>query len=309
MKKFLIQNSYRTAAVGLAVLAAAGLSGCGTGSAPVEVQAAQETPGSEGKESDGVKKVTVAFDQAYPPYDFVDDAGNADGYEIAVLRAIDERLPQYEFAYVPTTNDDLLIGVESGKYDLGVKGVWWTKEREENYIFPEHYIGSSEIGIAFRTEDADSIKDLESFADFSGNLVPIAPQNAQYVIVENYNKAHPDKQVTLTPADQFTLADAYQWVLEGRYDAYVTIRTSFEANIVSESGEYHQFADQLTYASYEAIPTWALFNKNDQELADAYDSVWEQLQSEGVLEELSQKYFGYSLFDRIPEGYVKGDDL
>lgn len=287
-------------AAGTALVLALGLSGCG-----------QEAAAKEGTSSqqEGVKKITVAHTQSYAPYDFVDEQGQSDGYEVAVMKAIDELLPQYEFEFVGTTDDDLLIGVESGKYDVGTKGVWWTEAREKSYLFPKHYIGSSIIGITFRAEDQGKIKDLESFAEYSGNLVPIAPQNAQYNIVENYNASHPDKQIKLTAADQFTISDAYQWVLEGRYDAYFDIKTSYEKNVVSEQGEYHQYADKLVYAVYEGIPTWPLFHAGNKELADAYDEAWEKLKEDGTLEKLAQQYFGYSLFDYIPEGYKKGDSL
>lgn len=297
MKKL---NLKRVLTFGLLVsLSLSGLTACGQ----------KEAVNSSKSAVDGVKTITVAHTQAYPPYDFVDGNGVSDGYEVAVMKAIDELLPQYEFNFVGTTDDDLLIGVESGKYDVGTKGVWWTAARSETYVFPEHYIGSSIIGIVVRSEDAQKINTLEEFAEYSGKLVPIAPQNAQYNIVDNYNKNHPDKQVNLIAADQFVNSDAYQWVLEGRYDAHIDIKTSYEANIVSESGEYHQYADQLSYVIYEAIPTWPLFNINNQELADAYDEAYAELEANGTLEELSQQYFGYSLFEYIPEGYQKGDQL
>ncbi|MDE7254048.1 MAG: transporter substrate-binding domain-containing protein [Acetatifactor sp.] len=283
----------------LAGLSLSGLTACGQ----------EKAVNSSKSGTDGVRVVKIAHPQAYPPYDFVDGDGASDGYEVAVLKAIDELLPQYEFQFVGTSQDDVLIGVESGKYDLGVKGVWWTAARSETYVFPEHYIGSSTIGITIRSEDVQKVTNLEEFAEYSGKLVPIAPQNAQYNVVENYNKNHPDKQINLIAADQFDNADAYQWVLEGRYDAYFDIRTTFEANVVSESGEYHQYEDQLSYVIYEAIPTWPLFNINNQELADAYDKAWEELDTNGTLEELAQQYFGYSLFEYVPEGYQKGDEL
>lgn len=83
----------------------------------------------------------------------------------------------------------------------------------------------------------------------------------------------------------------------------------YDDRVAAEDGEYHQYADQLSYVPYEAIPTWAFFNKNNQEVADAFDEAWEQLYEQGVFEELAQKYFGYSLFDYVPEGYQKGDEL
>ena len=95
----------------------------------------------------GTKKVSVAHTQTYIPYDYVNEKGESDGYEVQVLKAVDELLEDYVFEYVPTTDDDLLIGVESGKYDIGVKGAWYTEERAEKVIFPEHYIAVRSIGM------------------------------------------------------------------------------------------------------------------------------------------------------------------
>ncbi|MBQ7775964.1 MAG: transporter substrate-binding domain-containing protein [Lachnospiraceae bacterium] len=287
----------------LSVLIAAGLvlgvTGCGNSEQEANAQTAE----------DGVRKIVAAYTQAYAPYDYIDENGQAEGYEVAVLKAVDELLPQYEFEFVGTTDDDLLIGVESGKYQVGTKGIWWTAARTESYLFPEHYIGSSITGLTFKSEYAEQITDMESFAKFSGRLVPLAPQNAQYTIVENYNKNNPDTQIALVAAEQFSNSESYQWVLEGRYDAVFDIKTAYENNVVSEDGEFHDYADQLTYVAYKAIPTWPLFNIEEQELADAYDEAWETLYENGTLEELQQEYFGYSLFEYVPEGYQKGDDL
>ena len=50
--------------------------------------------------------------------------------------------------------------------------------------------------------------------------------------------------------------------------SHFNIKTSFEANVEAEDGEYHDYADKLSYVTYEGIPTWPLFNINNQELAD-----------------------------------------
>ncbi len=260
-------------------------------------------------EKDGVKVVKVAHTNNYKPYDYITDDGASEGYEVAVLKAVDELLEDYEFEYTPTTDDDLLIGVESGKYDIGTKGIWWTEARSETYVFPENYIGASVVGITYRAEDAEKYKDIDSFAKNGGKLVPIAPQNAQYNIIENYNASHQDTPIELEASDQFNVSDAYQWVLEGRYDGYFNIKTSFEANVEAEDGEYHELADKLGFSAYEGIPVWPLFNRDDQELADKYDEAVEKLKADGTLKELSEKYFGEDIFKYVPEGYKKGDTL
>jgi len=248
-----------------------------------------------------VKEIRVAHTQTFVPYDFVNENGESDGFEVQVLKAVDELLPQYKFTFVPTSDDDLLIGVESGKYNIGVKGAWFTEERAKKYIYPKNYIAASIIGLTIRAEDADEIKDMESFARFSGKLVPIAPQNAQWAVVEEYNRTHPDNQVKLVASEVFNVSDAYTWVLEGRYDAYFEIKLSFHKNVLAEDAPYRDFADKLVYIPYRAIPTYPLFNKNDQELADAFDKAIEQLRKNGVIAELTQKYFNEDIFQYISE--------
>lgn len=248
-----------------------------------------------------VKEIRVAHTQTYVPYDFVNDKGESDGFEVQVLKAVDELLPQYKFTFVPTSDDDLLIGVETGKYDIGVKGAWFTEERAKKYIYPKNYIAASIIGLTIRAENADEITDMESFARFSGKLVPIAPQNAQWAVVEDYNKTHPDNQVKLVASEAFNVSDAYTWVLEGRYDGYFDIKLSFYNNVLAEGAPYKDLADKLAYVPYRAIPTYPLFNKNNQALADAYDQAIEQLRKDGKIAELTQQYFGEDIFQYIAE--------
>lgn len=291
LEKFL--HRYFKIGIAAALIAAAvvGIAGCGKDA-------------KDGGAAEGKKIVKVAHRSDYVPYCFVNEKNQPDGFEVAVLQEVAKKLPQYEFKYVATSDDDLLIGVESGKYDVGVKGSWYTKARKDKYIFPKHYIAASIIGLTFRKENENQIKDMESFAKFSGKLVPIAPQNAQYAVVEQYNRDHPDNKVNLQPSENFQVADAYTWVLEGRYDAYLNIELNHINNVVKETGKYHKFADKLAYVRHMAIPTYPLFNKKDAQLAADYDKAIEELQKEGKILELENKYFGEDIFK-----YVKGDGI
>lgn len=254
-------------------------------------------PKGEEQEETESKVINIAHTQSYYPYDFVDENGESDGFEVQVLKEVSKLLPQYTFKFTGTSDDDLLIGVETGKYDIGTKGIWYTEERAEKYIFPENNIAVSIIGITFRDENKDQIKDLESFAEFSGKLVPIAPQSAQWAVVEEYNNKNPDNQIELIPSESFVISDAYRWVIEGRYDAFFDIKLSYENSIVSEDGAYHDLSDKLAYVPYKAIPTWPLFNKENEQLSKEYDDAITQLRESGKLVELSQKYFGENIFE------------
>ena len=250
--------------------------------------------------SNGVITLKVAHTQSYAPYDFINEKGESDGFEVAVLKAIDEKLDAYQFEYVGTSDEDLLIGLESGKYDIGTKGAWYTAERAEKFIIPENAIGASIIGFTIRKEDSSKYTDIDSFAVAGGKLVPISPQNAQYNVIQEYNKDS-STPIKLEEAESFTVADAYAWVLEGRYDAFFDIKLSFEKAVTNEDGAYHQYADKLTWFPYKGIETYPLIHKSstNEEFAKAYDEAIQELKEDGTISKLSTEYFGEDVFSYV----------
>ncbi|SFB82984.1 transporter substrate-binding domain-containing protein [Streptococcus equinus] len=257
---------------------------------------------SSSSKSNKVTTLQVAHTQNYVPYDFVNDKGESDGFEVAVLKAVDDKLKNYKFEYTGTSDEDLLIGLESGKYDIGVKGAWYTEERAQKFVIPDQAIGASVIGFAVRKADENKYKDIDSFAKAGGKLVPISPQNAQYNVIQEYNKKakHP---IELKESESFSVADAYAWVLEGRYDAYFSIKLSFEEAVQKEDGAYHQYADQLTWFPYKGIETYPLIHKNETNKAFAkeYDKAIKELQKDGTIAKLSEKYFGEDVFSYVTD--------
>ncbi|MCO4528035.1 amino acid ABC transporter,substrate-binding protein [Streptococcus infantarius subsp. infantarius] len=289
-KKWIISGG-----VVLAIVAATVVGRQLTGKTSVSADSSQSS-------SDKVTTLQVAHTQNYVPYDFVNDKGESDGFEVAVLKAVDDKLKNYKFEYTGTSDEDLLIGLESGKYDIGVKGAWYTEERAQKFVIPDQAIGASVIGFAVRKADENKYKDIDSFAKAGGKLVPISPQNAQYNVIQEYNKKakHP---IELKESESFSIADAYAWVLEGRYDAYFSIKLSFEEAVQKEDGAYHQYADQLTWFPYKGIETYPLIHKNDTNKAFAkeYDKAIKELQKDGTIAKLSEKYFGEDVFSYVTD--------
>ncbi len=253
--------------------------------------------------ADNQRTVKVAIQQNYYPYNFVNENGEADGYEVAVFKELEKKLPQYHFEFIPTSNEDLLIGLESGKYNAGIKGSWYTEERAKKFIIPENYHGASVIGLTIRAEDKDKYQSIDDFAKDGGKLVPISPQNAQYAVIQEYNEKNPDHPIDLVAADQFDLSDAYGWVLEGRYDAYFSIDLSYQNSVESEDGPYHDKADQLAYIPYKGIPIYPLFERTEEneQLAKDYDVAIKELRQDGTLSKLSEKYLGKDVFEYVED--------
>ena len=257
---------------------------------------------TKSKKNSKVRVIQAAHTPTNVPYGFLNEKGESDGFEVSVLKAVDELLPQYEFKFNAVSDDELLIGIETGKYQVGTKGAWLTEERQKKFAIPSEPIAASVIGLAFRKENADQIKDIDSFAAYSGKLIPISPLSAQYSVIDEYNKKNAGKpQITLVPSDVFDIADSYLWVLEGRYDGYLVLKLSFEKNVTKETGPYHQFADKLSWVPYKGIPTYPLFNKKETVLVKDYESAIKTLKENGTIAKLSVKYFCENVFDFVTE--------
>ena len=274
---------FQFAAIGLASIAI--LAGCNSG----------ETSKKETEDGVEVRTVKVAFDHATKPISYIDDQGNPAGYDVEVMKLVDELLPEYEFEYVGTTSDDLLIGVEQGKYQVGVKNAFFTQERTEKFIFPKEFLGLSSTGLVVKKEN-EAVKTLEDFATKGYALAPIAANNAQYTIIDEYNKENPDNEVKLQAGDAFTV-DVVQWVNEGRVDGGVALEGQFKQQVLAEDGPYHNLKDEVVYNEFAVIKTWPLFNKKEQEFADAYDKAVVQLKEQKKTNEISTEFYGRDLFE------------
>lgn len=269
--------------------------------AKTDKSASQDTPAATTNENsqngdvqnqEEVKTIKVAYSQTGKPISYQDENGEATGYDVEVFKLIDKLLPQYQFDFVPTTDDDLLIGVESGKYNVGLKNAFYTDARAEKYIYPKENLGASATGLLIRKEDEGVVKDLSDVATLGKKLLPIAPQDAQYALVQKYNEQNPDNQIEVETSETFVVQDGIVWIAEGRYDAWLVIKSIYNANVVAEDGPYHNLADKLSWTTFAATKTWPLFNKDEQEFADAYDTAIKQLKDEGKTTDLLLEFLG-----------------
>lgn len=285
MKKRIIAAILATATVTLT------LAGCGsstdTAASADTTAAAAGSEASEAEASDGeVTKVVIGIRQDLYPTSYIDEDGNPSGYDVEIAKLIDEALPEYEFSYDAVTQDNLLLGLDTGKYAAGFAGYFWNEERAEKYIFPEENIGGSVVGLV----TTKAHEDLTGWADIASQgltLSPLGGTSGIYPIIAAYNEENPDNQIDLQVTEWRTDSEGYQWVLEGRYDVcaaentrYETIKAQIDTN------------DELIYIPVTAIKTWTLFAQGQEDLAAKYDEILAELKADGTLSALSEEYFG-----------------
>jgi len=284
----------------LAVAAAAfALTACGSGNDTKQAANVQEST-EDTADSGEVRKIKYAFTNTLKPVSYVEADGSYAGYDVEVIKKIDEMLPQYEIEFIGTTSEDAWMGTESGKYQLCTTNSFKTPEREQKYLFADLNQGGNPEGLVVRKENAD-VKDLQDVADQGLSMVPLRPSDAIYSVINTWNEENPDHQVKLEEIDQLENADAIRYVAEGRYDVFPFAGTLWKSMVEDEDGELHDLADELQLNTFTAFKTYALINKDETEFLEAYQTALHELKDNGTLKELSEKYLGEDVFQYFEE--------
>ena len=309
-----------------------GITGCGTSgntkSAQETQEGTQEAVGEYGNtqyegaksyieyagieplpDNEDAQVIKIVYGYAGYPISYTTKDGDASGYDIEVLKAVDALLPQYKFEFVPSKGgDDLLLSVQTGKSQGAVRNWFQTEERKQIFTFPKKNLGLSVTGLTVRTEDLDKIYDFATVSAAGGHLAPVDPGDGHYTVLKNWNDANPDKAWDFETGSIASSTDAYVWVAEGRYDAYFGLEVIFNYNVLAEDGPAHAYADKLSWTPCAAIPTYVIFGKEYQGLADDFDSVIDGIWESGYPGYLQESLYGtdyISIYGRDGLGFQK----
>src|SRR5947208_2390387 len=80
------------------------------------------------------QKLRIATEGAYPPFNYVDDAGHLAGFDVDIARAICSDLGE-DCSLVAVPWAKIIDGLVNGDYDLIVASMAYTPERAERMEF------------------------------------------------------------------------------------------------------------------------------------------------------------------------------
>jgi len=92
-------------------------------------------------------ELRIALEDNLPPYSFKQD-GRLVGYDVELGELLAQELEVHSSLLI-TDSDDLLSGVESGKYDVAINHRAMTPELQDRFDFSEPYLESPERVIPF----------------------------------------------------------------------------------------------------------------------------------------------------------------
>jgi len=242
------------------------------------------------KAKKGVKKVYVGigFETDFSHFN---DKGELEGYEIDMLKAIDDALPQYEFVYETSDLKGILLGLSAGKFDIGLKQYESNAERRKNYLFAEegYLCYDSYITVLADRDDIHSLEDLHGKTVQGGST----PGAAFGTMLENLNKDLPDDQKFKVYYGKQTTEETIAMLKNGTLDAISSTRSGLRKKNEQYGNVFKIVGDKPVRES----DAYVLFNKDQVQLKKDFDGVLNELVASGKLSEISVKALGYDYKD------------
>lgn len=231
--------------------------------------------------------IKVGMMATLKPFVYTDDNDEIVGFDIDMMNAIDERLPQYTFEYQDLQFSALFVSLQTGDVDMLTGTIGRTPEREAEYIVPSINSGSGDSSLVVLDTDTET----HTFDDLGGKKVPMDPGRFEYGDMVAYNEANPDNAMEIVEMSDVTQAESMRMVADGRADAAIVYRTSYD-EIQEELNLPVRMDDEIVVRQYYC----QLINKERTEFAEAYEAALQEVIDDGTLSEISMKWLGYDMF-------------
>ena len=215
------------------------------------------------------KKITVATSPDFPPFENLVD-GKVVGIEVEILELICKELG-YEIEFAQIAFENVIPGVQSGKYDLGVSGISVTPDRAENVLFTDPYCLAAQCIVV----KADST--ITSKADLTGKKISVqAGTTAEEFCIGEYGVDFIDSYEAN--------ADAKTALITGKVQAWV-VDDLTAAEMCKGDSSVKILGEHMTTEPYAFA-----FNFDDEVLCMKFNAEIEKLIENGKIAEIFAKY-------------------
>ena len=221
--------------------------------------------------ADAHSVVRMGTEGAYAPWNFINDAGEVDGFERELG---DELCARAELTCEWVTNewDSIIPNLTSGNYDTIIAGMSITAEREELIDFTQ----------AYTPADPSSYLALDADLDVEGAVIAAQTGTIQASFIADQG---------WTVVEFATPEETLAAVRNGEADAVLADKSFLNSALEGQS-------DLVMLAREEAIGGGVAMGvrQSDTELRDAFDAAIQSMKDDGSLNTLIEKWEVASTF-------------
>lgn len=269
------------ASAACALCGAALLAGCGGAPASgTDGSTAGSGSASADTSASATGTLIVGFDQSYPPYGFVGDDGSYTGFDLDLAQAVADKLGwKVKLEAIDWDAKDTLL--DSG----AINCIWngFTREgREDDYTFSDPYMLNAQVVVVKKGSG------IASEADLAGKTVITQVDSAAEDVLEGDKK-----DLAGTFASLETIGDyntAFMQLESGAVDAVACDLSIAQYQMAAKPDAYVMLDERLSEENYAVG-----FKKGDTETAKQVTDALRELDADGTVQQLCEKYASYGL--------------
>jgi lysine-arginine-ornithine-binding protein len=227
----------------------------------------------------------IATEGAYAPFNYLDDQGQVQGFEIDLALAMCDRIG-VSCEFVVQDWDGIIPGLLAQRYHAIIASLYITDERRERIAFSEKYY---QVPARFVVPSAS---ELEISAEGLRGAV-IGTQRAT-----SFERFMRDELDGVDLRVYATMEEAYLDLASGRVDAIMgDVVALAEGFLNTPDGEGFEFrGPEFTGAEWFGYGAGVGVRKEDQHIADAFTDAIAQVRADGTYQEIADKWFGFDVY-------------
>lgn len=232
------------------------------------------------KSAQAVDVVTVGTNAEFPPFEYINNDGEPDGFDIAVIKAIGEA-EGFEVKITNMEFKSLVASLATGSLDAVIAGMTVTDERKQSVDFSDSYYTAKQCIIV----PVDS--DITCLADLNGKKVAVQEGTTGDILCTpgEDNDVITDESTTVQRFKKGT--DAVVSLNNGGVDAVVIDKNPAENFVANNVGKLKMIEDDTTTEEY-AIAV----GKDNAELMQKINSGLAKIKEDGTFDKLVAEYIG-----------------
>jgi octopine/nopaline transport system substrate-binding protein len=252
------------------------------------------------------KRIKIATEGAYPPWNFRDSSGNLVGFEIDLAKDLCRRM-QVEYEIVPQKWRGIIKGLNAGKYDAIMAAMSITEPRKKLVRFSRSYADTPNIFVVrkdhplanFRSElqylTLNDINPAEQAVidaivkALTGRVIGVQVATINAKFADEYLGDH--AEIRIYDFQHTVDLELYQ----GRVDALIGGMAYWVPILKSEQGQEYQIVGPYMTGGPFGDGIGVAVNKKDMDLADMFSSAIDGAMRDGTLKKLAVEWFTFDV--------------
>jgi polar amino acid transport system substrate-binding protein len=223
----------------------------------------------------------VGVDDSYPPMEFKDADGKTTiGFDVDVAKELGKRLGRKEVQFISNDWTGIFSALEISKFDVIVSSVSINEERSKAHSLTNPYVANKLVIVTKKTTT-----DIKSPDDLKGKKVGLQAGTTSEDFCKELIK---NKKMTNSDLATYPLVtQPFMDLDSGRIKAVVVDIVVAKYYIAQNKDKYI-----LAWESANAEPMAFCFKKNDGALRDKSNKIIAEMQADGTMKKISEKWFG-----------------